>query len=252
MNEADLGHMKWIKAYEDHKVDLVGDEVTKGRDWNIQMLYEYGIMSTYLQGVKDKSMPTYDYTSSSGFLSFRVPFHHERNENMIQGLSVSCLYRSSSLGSKDKDKWLLLAKISNTTKGITWIYNPVVYCKPKFNEDVVWLSYWPIINILEAGDEVVVDFFCQQGTMIVSGCGVSIVYMGSEVKEEEKCVNNSMKEGEVIGGDLSDFEVTTGGYYLCRRDLFCSETSHWLKWMFGDKVHYTGMFQSELFVDAFG
>ncbi|KAI3670919.1 hypothetical protein L1987_87563 [Smallanthus sonchifolius] len=47
-----------------------------------------------------------------------------------------------------------------------------------------------------------------------------------------------MNEEEVIGGDLSEFEVTTGGYYLCRRDLFGSETWFWLKWLFGDNVHY--------------
>ncbi|KAJ0702876.1 putative heavy metal-associated domain superfamily [Helianthus annuus] len=36
LDEADLGYMQWIKAYKDHKVDLVGDEITKGRTWNIQ------------------------------------------------------------------------------------------------------------------------------------------------------------------------------------------------------------------------
>lgn len=39
LNEADLGHMKWIKAYEDHEVDLVGDEITEGRVWHIQVVY---------------------------------------------------------------------------------------------------------------------------------------------------------------------------------------------------------------------
>ncbi|KAI3827400.1 hypothetical protein L1987_01473 [Smallanthus sonchifolius] len=44
---------------------------------------------------------------------------------------------------------------------------------------------------------------------------------------------------EEVIGDMSEFEVTTGGYYLCRRDLFGSETSGWLNWLFGDNVHHT-------------
>ncbi|KAF5789024.1 hypothetical protein HanXRQr2_Chr09g0366011 [Helianthus annuus] len=38
IDEADLGHMQWIKAYQDHKVDLVGDDITKGRDRRIQVI----------------------------------------------------------------------------------------------------------------------------------------------------------------------------------------------------------------------
>ncbi|KAJ0710105.1 hypothetical protein HanOQP8_Chr09g0308371 [Helianthus annuus] len=199
------------------------------------MLYEYGIMSTYLQSIKDQSMPAYDYTSSSGVLSFNVPCHHE--EDRIKGLNLYCLY--GLLGSNDNaiSVW---AKISNISKGVTWVYNPLVYCKPRVDEDVVWLSYWPIGNILDVGDEVTVDIFFEERTMIISGCGASLVYMDGEV-DDENCENNTTmtKEEEVIGGDLSEFEVTTGCYYLCRRDLFGSETSYWLKWMFGDNVHYT-------------
>lgn len=73
LDGADLGHMKWIKAYQDLEVTLVGDEIAKDRVWPIQVLYEYGIMSIYLPGIKDPSMTTSEYTSSSPFLSFRVP-----------------------------------------------------------------------------------------------------------------------------------------------------------------------------------
>ncbi|KAF5789128.1 putative heavy metal-associated domain superfamily [Helianthus annuus] len=173
--------------------------------------------------------------SSSKCLSFRVPLNHEKNR--IQGLNVSCIYKLS--GSKDNDELALLAKISNRSKGLTWVYNPVVYCAPRSDEDVVWLSYWPIGNMLGVGDEVNVDIHVQIGTMIVSGCGASLVYADSEVDQEDNCENNLMKEKEVIGGDLSEFEVTTGGYYLCRRDLFGSETSSWLERLFGDNVYYT-------------
>ncbi|MFS7917421.1 putative TIR domain, P-loop containing nucleoside triphosphate hydrolase [Helianthus anomalus] len=220
VDEADLGHMQWIKAYKDHKVDLVGDEITKGRTWNIQMLYEFGIRSTYLQGIKDQSMATHQFTSSS----FRVPLHPKKHK--IHGLNVTVLYRSSG----GEDRYPLFARISNRTRGVTWVYSPVVYCKPRVDEDVVWLSYWPIGNLLDAGDEVHVRILTDEGIiMIESGCGASLVYKdGGEVEEKS--------EEEVIGGDLSRFEVTKGGYYLCRRDFFNSIIP---AIFFGDNIHIT-------------
>ncbi|MFS7966259.1 putative TIR domain, P-loop containing nucleoside triphosphate hydrolase [Helianthus anomalus] len=231
IDEADLvQHMQWIKEYERDKVDLVGDDITKGRICHTQMLYEYGIMSTYLQGIKDENMMAYEYTSSTGCLLFRVPYHHQKNR--IQGLNVSCLYRLS--GSKDVDELALFAKISHKSKGLTWVYNPVVYCKPRVDEDVVWLSYWPVGNILDAGDEVHVDIIVGKG-LIVSECSASLVYTYDGVENRE---NNLMKSEEVIGGDLSEFEVTRGGYYLCRRDLFGPATSSRLTWLFDDNIDY--------------
>ncbi|KAK1408097.1 hypothetical protein QVD17_39730 [Tagetes erecta] len=235
LHEAELRHLKWIKAYQDHKVDLVGDEITEGRVWHIQMLYEYGIRSTYLQGIKDDRMSTFEYTSKRQSLSFHVPLHPMKHR--IQGLNVSCSYRSS--GSKDEGRWPLFTKVSNITKGVTWIYNPMVYCKSRGDEDAMWLSYWPIGNILEADDEIHVLITTGKG-MIVSECGASLVYMdGGEVEQEEEWGNNTMKTEEVIGGDLSEFEVSTRVYYLCRRDFFKSETPDLIKKWFGDSISCT-------------
>ncbi|GJZ98553.1 hypothetical protein Tco_0671006 [Tanacetum coccineum] len=118
------------------------------------------------------------------------------------------------------------------------MYNPVVYCKPKVDEDVTWLSYWPIGNILDAGDEVSVSSLPGVGMRVTSGCGASLVYVDDgEVKQEENLENNADGE-EVIGGDLSEFEVKKDWYYLCRRDFFMSKTSSQLKKLFDDTVHY--------------
>ncbi|KAM0037009.1 putative leucine-rich repeat domain superfamily, heavy metal-associated domain superfamily [Helianthus debilis subsp. tardiflorus] len=237
LDEADLGHMQWIKAYEDHKVDLVGDLITKGRTWNIQvvsfsvshnMLYEFGIRSTYLQGIKDQSMATHQYTSSSCCLAFRVPLHPKKHK--IHGLYVTTLYRSSGGEDRYTELPLFFARISNRSRGVTWVYSPVVYCKPRVDEDVVWLSYWPIGNFLDAGDEVYVDILTEEGTIIIrSGYGASLVYKDGGEEEEKS-------EEEVIGGDLSRFEVTKGAYYLCRRDFFNSIIP---ATFFGDNIHIT-------------
>ncbi|KAK9054866.1 hypothetical protein SSX86_025945 [Deinandra increscens subsp. villosa] len=235
VDDADLGHMQWIKAYQNHKVHLVGDHIAYVRPQRAQVLYEYGIMSTYLQGIKHQDMPPYEYMSSSAVLSFCVPLNSKKHR--IQGLNISCIYRKS--GSEYKDTWVLLAKISNTTKNLTWIYNPVVYCNPLDDEDVAWLSYWPIGSMLEDSDEVRVEIIVEEGVMIASQCGASLVYIDGEVEKKEICENKSrMEREEMINGDLSEFEVSAGGYYLCRRDVNKMETSIWLKLLFGDHVHY--------------
>ncbi|KAK1437415.1 hypothetical protein QVD17_03206 [Tagetes erecta] len=236
LDEVDLGHMIWVKAYQDHKVQLAGDRITKGRTWHIQMLYEYGIRSSYLQGIKVESMmPLFEYTSEDNFLSFSVSSHSKKHR--IKGLNVCCLYRLS--GSMDKDRRCLFTKIINVTKGVTWIYNPIVYCKPRVDEDATWLSYWPIGNIFDVGDEVEVTIFVEKG-MLVSKCGANLVYMDDgEVEQEENQENNMMKLEQVVGGDLSDFELTTGVYYLCRRDLFMSLSPDVIETLFGDTIPYT-------------
>ncbi|KAJ0777922.1 hypothetical protein HanLR1_Chr02g0065981 [Helianthus annuus] len=235
--------MKWIKEYQDHKVDLVGDEVTKGRIWLMQMLYEYGIRSTYMHGIKDHSMVAIEHTSARGYLSFHVSLHP--NKHKIQGLNVSCLYRSSR--SNYTDVGCLFAKIRNITKGVTWIYIPMVYCKPRVNEDAMWLSYWPIGDTLDIDDRVIVSFFAGEG-MSVSKCGASLVYMDDgEVEQEEKWARKAMQKKEVIGGDLSEFEVTKGVYYLCRRDIFKSVTPY-VKRCLGRAIPHTGKFSCQVII----
>ncbi|MFS7917409.1 hypothetical protein Hanom_Chr03g00188711 [Helianthus anomalus] len=215
------------------------------------MLYEYGIRSTYRQGIKDQSMmafeyaSTYEYTSAYDSLSFHVCLHQKKYK--IKGLQVCCLYRLS--GSEHKDRWPLFIQISNRSKDLTWIYNPVVYCKPKVDEDVAWLSYWPIGNTLEDGDEIYVHVMVQRG-MKVSKCGASLVYMDEgEVQQPENLENPRMKM-EVIGGDLSEFQLTSGTYYLCRRDFFKSKSGDEIQRWFGKNFPYRGKFSYQVIMDT--
>ncbi|GKA37502.1 hypothetical protein Tco_0724067 [Tanacetum coccineum] len=174
IDDADLGHMKWIKSCEYGSVKLVGDDIVKGRSGHM-MLYEFGIMSTYLPSIIYQRM-MHEYMSSSWFLSFIVPSCPKKRN--IKRLDVTSLYKSTS-----EDILALLAKVSNKTKGLTWTYNPVVYSKPKVDEAAVWLSYWPIGNILDTGDEVNVEIIMGNG-FNVSGCGATNVYMDGELCQE--------------------------------------------------------------------
>nr|KAJ0196018.1 hypothetical protein LSAT_V11C700360780 [Lactuca sativa] len=235
LDEADLGHMKWIKAYHDTKVDLKDVDVFKF-DWHMQVLYEYGTISTFLQGIKAQSLLTSEYMLSSASLSFRVPSSPEKCR--IRGLNIIASYRFSDTLHEDEDtKWALFTKVSNTTKGLTWMYNPFIYDIPGTEEDVMWLSYWPLGNILDAGDEINVSIIVGDGWE-VSRCGASLVFIDDDDEVELEYYKNYKKEEEVIGGDLSEFELTTGAYYLCRRDYFKSTTPtpDWLNMLVGDTL----------------
>ncbi|KAM0031122.1 hypothetical protein Hdeb2414_s0017g00504991 [Helianthus debilis subsp. tardiflorus] len=251
------------------------------------VLWEYGIKSIFhfqqdaTANVQSLLLP------SCGFHSFRsvepkdtifMRISSFPLEQIITGIHVMVKYRS--LGEdEDNDEAVLFAKVrisKSTGKFLTWVYNPMVYCKPRVGEDVVWSSYWPIGHMLNVGDSVSLNVFGEKVRIIISG--VDIMYTYSDVEEEENCKSDTMEEQkmiegdlsnmtvtgcgcrledhtknceEVIGGDLSEFKVTTNGYYLCRRDLFMSETPKYLKIIFGDDIRNSGMFLFNLFAGAF-
>ncbi|KAL7591003.1 hypothetical protein Lser_V15G33207 [Lactuca serriola] len=203
----DLGHMKWLKEYQDHEVRLVGDdELTIGRSWQVQMLYEFNIRSTSLPHIEDPNMRP-EYISKSSSLSFEVPFPPKNK--MLKGLDVTFRYKISG----NDCAWF--AKI-NTTNDVDFIYNPKVFGDPGFDEVGVWLSYWPIGNILNAGDKVNVSIDVISGLEVYE-CGASFVYINDGLRYETP--ENDMEGVENLG-NLSDFRLSSGSYYLCRRDFF--------------------------------
>ncbi|KAL7584408.1 hypothetical protein Lser_V15G46313 [Lactuca serriola] len=236
LEEIDLGHMKWLKEYQNHELCLVGDdELTKGRSTCIQMLYEFNIMSTSLPYMEDPNMkPTYESELSSlSSVSFDVP--PPPKNRRIKGLDVTFKYTIS--GENDV---LWFCKIS-TTNGVDLMYNPKVFGKPESGEVGIWLSYWPIGNALDTGDKVNVSIAVISG-LEVHECGVSLVYTDDKVAEET--LENNMEWIEVLGGDLSGFQLSTRAYYLCRRDLFelmevGRLTLGWFSILVGDTIECT-------------
>ncbi|KAK1418462.1 hypothetical protein QVD17_27607 [Tagetes erecta] len=228
LNETDLGHMKWLKRYQNHEVCLVGDdELLVGRSSRIQMLFEFGIMSTSLANIKDPNM-TSKYISESTSLSFDVPLCPENKT--LRGINLTFKY--AMLG----DDWTWFCKIS-TTNGVDLMYNPKVFGKPESGKACMWLSYWPIGNLLNIGDTVHVSIVVLSG-LEVHECGVSLVYSDHET------LDNILGWEETSGGDLSGFQLSTGAYYLCRRDFFelmevGRLTPDWFRMLVGDTVDYT-------------
>ncbi|KAI3827467.1 hypothetical protein L1987_01543 [Smallanthus sonchifolius] len=229
LDETELGHMKWLKEYQNHQVCLVGDdELTVGRSWHIQMLYEFNIMSTSLPDINDPNM-TSEHKSESSYLSFDVPSCPKNKR--LTGINVTFKYSVSG------DDWAWFCKVNTMNGVVDLMYNPKVIGKPEFGEVCTWLSYWPIGNTLNIGDTVNVSIIVMSG-LEVHECGVSLVYSDQEILE------NNMGCEEIVGGDLSGFQLSTGAYYLCRHDFFelmevGRLTPDWFRILVGDTIDYT-------------
>ncbi|KAK1431518.1 hypothetical protein QVD17_07978 [Tagetes erecta] len=229
VDETDLGHMKWLQQYQYHEVCLVGDdELTVGRSWHIQLLYEFNIMSTSLPDIRDPNM-TPKYKSKSSSLSFDVPWCP--NNKRLKGINVTFKYGISG------DECIWFCKISTANGVVDMMYNPKVFGKPESGEVCIWLSYWPIGYTLNIGDTLNVSIVVLSG-LEVHECGASLVYSDKETLED------NMECAEILGGDLSRFHLSKGAYYLCRRDF--SElvevgrlTPDWFRILAGDTIDYT-------------
>ncbi|KAI3679525.1 hypothetical protein L2E82_51267 [Cichorium intybus] len=223
--------MKWLKGYQDHEVSLIGDyQLTVGRSPCIQMLYEFGIKSTFLPNTNDPNI-TSDYISHSSTISFNIPSCAKNQK--LKGLNITFKYTVN----KEKHPWPIFAKISNKTKNRDWIYNPTVFGKPEPGKVTIWLSYWETGNLLDNGDQINVSFIMEN--LEVRECGVRLVY--ADVDEN---MENIMEFEETLLGDLSAFKLSTETYYLCRRDFFKSmevdgPTPSWFRDSVGYKVDYT-------------
>ncbi|KAK1419863.1 hypothetical protein QVD17_29254 [Tagetes erecta] len=221
-------HFAWIYKYRKHKVCLVGDdELTVGRSWQLQMLYEFDIMSTSLPDIKDPNM-TPKYISKSSSLSFEVPLCPENKR--LEGINVSFKYALSG------DVWVWFCKIS-TKNGLDLMYNPKVFGKPEVGEVCIWLSYWPIGNKLSTGDTVHVSIVEISG-LKVHECGVSLVY------SDKKSFRYIRDCKSLLERESSNFQLSTGAYYFCRRDFFeLTEvgrlTPDWFRILVGDTIDDT-------------
>ncbi|KVE51521.1 hypothetical protein Ccrd_023963, partial [Cynara cardunculus var. scolymus] len=228
LDETDLGHLKWLKKYQHHEVFLVGDyHIIENKRQKIQMLYEFGILSTCLPDIKDPNI-TPEYISESTSLSFEVP--SSPVDRMLIGLNLTFKF---TISSGQECAWF--AKI-RTNNGVDLMYNPKVFGDPGDEGAGIWLSYWPIGSKLLVGDEVNVSVIVMSGFLKVHECGASLVYA-----DADETMKINMPWIETLGGDLSAFKLMTGAYYLCRRDFFMLMevgilTPGWLSILVGDTI----------------
>ncbi|KAB2595316.1 protein suppressor of npr1-1 [Pyrus ussuriensis x Pyrus communis] len=180
----------------------------------VQGLYQFGIFSTFFTGNEVPGWFSYKSTKSS--ISFIVPLLHASHR--IRGLNIFATY--AKVENYNYQFFTpIMTKVSNKSKGLTWIYEPIIYGIPGDGEDMKWLSHWRMETetILQCGDEVVVLVIARFPDQF------RIKEFGVELVQEHQ--NNMMTSTQhntksdphypcVIGGDLSMWEHLPGIYFL--------------------------------------
>ncbi|KAM7470220.1 hypothetical protein LguiA_008403 [Lonicera macranthoides] len=206
-----------IKSIKNIEVPLL----ELGNSWirPIQGLHEFGIFSTFIPGEMVPSC--FSDKSKGSSISFSVT---SLPNLRIRCLNVFSVYYYSRRNFPDTR---LLTKIYNRTKGLTWIYCPLCVGFPYEANGMTWLSQWNFGNDqLEGGDEITVSIHTG---FEVKECGINVVYEEQVENDEEDTDNHDNRyffANEVIGGDLSNFQLSSGAYFLSRRIIHRPEICH--------------------------
>ncbi|KAK9048560.1 hypothetical protein SSX86_032476 [Deinandra increscens subsp. villosa] len=214
-------------------LEHVEDKVSRSLGWDnlqthkqhkvgLQMLYEFGIFSTYYGG---KEMPNWiSYRSKlHGSISFTIPPSSSPNKPKLRGLNFCCV--RERLSNLDRPFLLPRIKIRNITKNGTWIYHPLLSGIDVAEECIIYVSHWMFgINEMQEGDQVTISTLCMRLSAEEAGrgireCGIGFVYDDDDEKieeeeEEEDVLGYYKSWNHIIGGDLSAFQTTTGEYIL--------------------------------------
>ncbi|XP_048422828.1 disease resistance protein RUN1 isoform X2 [Pyrus x bretschneideri] len=196
-------------------------------DWSpVQGLHQYGIFSTFLPG--NEFFPRNEVPSrlihksgGSSSISFTVPLlpnHRGRGlnvfavyENVIDFSDTELVYDCMDIR--------MTIKVSNKSKGLKWIYVPLVYGIPGEGEDMTWLSHWKMENetiALECGDEVSVSVLMRHPWFQLKEFGVELVqeHQNNTMISTQHNTKSDPNYPFVISGDLSMWEHIPGIYFL--------------------------------------
>ncbi|GJX04220.1 Toll/interleukin-1 receptor domain-containing protein [Tanacetum coccineum] len=174
-----------------------------------QMLYEFGIFSTWFPG---KEVPKwFAHRRNGSSISFTMPSSSANKR--IEGINI-CFVQTFSA-----DSWmnLISTKVKNITKDSSWAYSGYIGALGYADEDIVWLSHWMFgNNDIEEGDEVSVTILEieEDGRVMVSECGMSFVYSDRDKESVDHPLSYYKSWKHIIGRDLSAFESTSGNYFL--------------------------------------
>ncbi|XP_076928191.1 disease resistance protein RPV1-like [Bidens hawaiensis] len=204
-----------------------------------QMYYEFGIFSTIYTGHWKLLRNLWDATTNQSTISFTIP----SSPNKVTGLHL--FYNGDFFE-------LPTIKISNITKNCTWIYKHCIEsCSTgRKQKNLVYLSHWMLgMNEMEVGDKVIITLEKDNGCFIYLS-GMSLEYYGQSMEVNNDVpinLENAEKEdplgyykswNHIIGGDLSAFQLTSGGYFLHSVDFLRSVFSSSIF-----NAHYKGICQ---------
>nr|GMD48570.1 TMV resistance protein N-like [Ipomoea batatas] len=167
----------------------------------VQGLYEFGIFSMFLPG--SKVPRKFNKKSIGSPISFSIPSGCSVE---MHGLNICVVYEQCS---EELCGESLYITVSNKSKGIKWIYSPVLSAVTGPRNSVVWLSHWKFGNQMERGDEVIVS---PSVKCVLREFGVEVSYSESEEKWIQQHYSSHLHHA--VDGDLSVFEMNPDVYLL--------------------------------------
>ncbi|XP_070681298.1 disease resistance protein RPV1-like [Malus domestica] len=181
----------------------------------VQGLYLYGIFSTFFVGNEVPGRFSYKSTKSS--ISFIVPLLLASHR--IRGLNIFATYAKEENCNNDNydSDTPILTKVSNKSKGLKWIYIPLIYGIPGDGEDMIWLSHWKMEKetILQCGHQVVVSVMAGPDKLFrIKEFGVELVqeHQNNIMLSTQHNTKSDPNYPFVIGGDLYMCEPIPGIY----------------------------------------
>ncbi|CAL5340860.1 unnamed protein product [Camellia sinensis] len=117
-------------------------------------------------------------------------------------------------------------KISNKTKGLKWTYSPMFKGVPD-DDSMIWFSHWEIGHLLmEGGDKMNLSASLDDELFQVEEVGVQIVYDECEEKGIQQHNAHPSLHNVMNVGDLSEYHVRTGSYFLCHHGYDSHQDYH--------------------------
>nr|GEX03371.1 hypothetical protein [Tanacetum cinerariifolium] len=181
-----------------------------------QMYYEYGIFSTIYEG---ELIPNWiEHRNKGPSVSFSIPTSPKK----LTGMNF-CYVQTKQSTYQIFDLPHII--ISNITKKHTLIYKHYIRTVNVGGHSLTFLSHWMFRkNEMEDGDQLTVSIepaLCAFNVSIRE-CGVSFVYDDDDgnIEEEEDPLSYYKSWNQIIGGDLSAFQLTTEEYLLDNKARF--------------------------------
>ncbi|XP_028106537.1 disease resistance protein RPP2B-like [Camellia sinensis] len=227
------------------EVELLNNMTSTRKKGPLQGLYECGIYSIFVPG---NEVPGWCSNKGKGSsISFNVPLVLNLKIVALNIYIVYAFANDISLASHQFD----YIKINNKTKGLKWTYSPMFRGIPDDNS-MIWFSHWEIGHLLmEGGDKMNLSASFDE-LYQVKEVGVQIVYDECEEKGIQHHNAHPSLHNVMNVGDLSEYHVRTGSYFLCHhgydshqdyhQDGSSSKTD---KILFGDSEETTGFTDEE-------
>ncbi|CAL5340913.1 unnamed protein product [Camellia sinensis] len=187
---------------------------------SLEGLYECGIYSICVPG---NEVPGWCGNKRKGSsISFNVPLVPNLK---IIALNVYIVYAFANYISLASSYQFDYIKISNKTKGLKWTYSPMFSGTPDDNT-MIWFSRWEIGRLLmEGGDKMNLSASFDD-VFQVKEVGVQIVYDECEEKGIQHRNAHPSHHNVMNVGDLSEYHVRTGSYFLCHHGYDCHQDYH--------------------------